>query len=313
VYSVLTRSRPVFQGVKKMKKIRNTKAFTLIELLVVIAIIALLLTILLPALRKARAGAWKAACASHLHQIAVALEVYEGQYDYKRFSVRNDDSASEYQLYWMGKLAPFLSDQRFAKRYKIILPNPSEIIDYIDVTLCAATPASRFARNFHNNPSGQWGTNDRPWRWNRGRNVDGLPWSTIGSLTINGWVTHDYRYEEGASPGLNQKYLFKNWLSVRPEVPVLGDGLWTIGWPQNNWPPTMDPVPPDLSGSMANPGLLDTWNNHIWRFCINRHSKKIQLIFKDMHVGAVQLEKLWELPWHANYETPTEEVRLPSN
>lgn len=312
MYSVLTRSGPVFQGVKKMKKIRNTKAFTLIELLVVIAIIALLLAILLPALRKARAAAWKAVCAAHLHQVAVALEAYEGQYDYKRFSVRNANTLSETSLYWMGKLAPLMSDQRFAKSYKIILQNPQQVIDYMKVLLCPAAPASRFARDDRPNLSGQWGTMDRPWRWDRGLNVDGLSWSTIGSYTINGWLTSDAYW-----PDIPGKH-FTNWNSVRPEVPILGDGLWTIGWPPGgkNYT-TDDPPPPDLYVCRTNYNELDSppgGPRNMWRFCLNRHSKSINLIFKDMHVGAIQLEKLWHIPWHANYEYPTEEkIRLPSD
>ncbi len=60
---------------------KSNKAFTLIELLVVISIIALLVSILMPALGRAKEQAKRTICATNLHSTYVGLTAYAGDYD----------------------------------------------------------------------------------------------------------------------------------------------------------------------------------------------------------------------------------------
>ncbi|MCE5185410.1 MAG: type II secretion system GspH family protein [Planctomycetaceae bacterium] len=69
-------------------RLREKKGFTLIELLVVIAIIALLLSIITPALKKAKDYAKKVICQSNMRQIGQTIGSYEAQF---RFNFRENN------------------------------------------------------------------------------------------------------------------------------------------------------------------------------------------------------------------------------
>ena len=268
-----------------MKEKIIQKGFTLIELLVVIAIIALLLSVLLPSLRVAKEQARKVVCLANLSQLGKALETYETEYDYKRFAMR--ENGSDTDGYWWGKLAPYFQDG-----YEVDLREGKSI----DVLMCPSAPASRYDESIQTiagSGTGYWGTSTRPWGWTRSNG------STIGSYTINGWIAYDSLYDLVIG---RTEYMYRNWLDVAPNVPIFGCGRWTAAWPL-----AADSPPNNLHAEE------NATNNSMGRFCTSRHRKSINLIYKDLHVAPIQdLEQLWQLRWHKDYEPPKTRIELPS-
>lgn len=87
---------------------RNRTAFTLVELLVVIGIIAVLISILLPALNKARKAANEVACASNLKQLGIALTMYTQQYGFYPGTYTGTNSGTTVAV-WPARLRKFLN------------------------------------------------------------------------------------------------------------------------------------------------------------------------------------------------------------
>ena len=79
------------------------RAFTLVELLVVIAIITMLMALLFPALGRSRAAAYRAKCASNLHQLGFAAQLYWD--DNGGHCFRYSTPTNTGQLFWFGWIA----------------------------------------------------------------------------------------------------------------------------------------------------------------------------------------------------------------
>jgi len=140
------------------------RGFTLIELLVVISIIALLVSILMPALARAREAARNMVCLSNLRQVGIPLVTY--RMDFKDHIPPSSChlSNSEYKKYWLYVLSQYTQEQILFR-----CPSDQSKLPFVDWSGLTGPPENglRWSSYGYNSQLDSFTVNRQPNPWNR--------------------------------------------------------------------------------------------------------------------------------------------------
>lgn len=203
----------------------KTKAFTLIELLVVIAIIALLLSIIAPALRKAKDAGQRIVCSNNVRSLGTANQIYASEHNGWYVPVW-DPSRSAGMTHWVGN-----PDFRSYMQMDQLQDNPAAgSYDSPDKLLC---PSDRISRDPANAGEGNvlisygynltdWGFDSGSYKGHRSSNLK-LPASKLAfTESVDWWVDWSGANYQNGWDKLDQASLtdYKN-ADPRVDGPVL--------------------------------------------------------------------------------------------
>lgn len=278
---------------------RPKAGFTLVELLVVIGIIALLISILLPALNKAREQAKQVTCLSNLRQMGQAFTMYESE---NKGVLPNDVwyTKSDPSLSWHGYWIGILSDYK-VQTGTMICPDALDPVAYnINGSKGFGTVVNAWSGQFQTVGTGVRGdstlvrndTNDQIAY--KGKKVWGY---RVGSYGFNKNCAYGYSFGTKVTQ-----------LKPPTDVPVFFDCTWIDVLDVANGSYTSQPTPPtDLSGqSAAGVSKMDQY-----RFLISRHGKGINVCTADGSARYVLLPDLYQMQWNKKWQ-PYSLTNLPA-
>ena len=273
----------------------SRSAFTLVELLVVIGVIALLISMLLPALKKAREAANAAVCLSNLKQINAAYLLYAAENKqrlpyYLWFTSAQPDYS--WNAFWIG----------VANKYKV----------KDDAIRC---PSARDPMPFNPPLASARGFGNARYSWNGEFQTIGTAvhrstteWRQ-GSYGINRYTTVNRNATTQVdSSGFGQpidsnanvgRAVTISGLRPSTEVPIFMDAAWVdFNADAANAQGRLTTPPPDLEGT----GMFSV-NPHpqSWRFLIARHGRAINVSTADGSARRVPLEDLYLMQWRTNW------------
>jgi prepilin-type N-terminal cleavage/methylation domain-containing protein/prepilin-type processing-associated H-X9-DG protein len=281
-----------------MKRSRKQfdQAFTLVELLVVIGIIAVLISILLPALSKARQQAQIVSCASNLKQLTTCMLMYEQ--DYKGGLI----------VHWTnGPVWQYLLKPYFGKRTIAQTAASTETRDAI--LKCPAAvdkPTADSDNSAAPSPFQAYFTN-----YSGGSNPDnGFKIESSYGMLRYLYDTHLETGQLKTNKGFWQVvYPTANFWTLqkisakRPQpIPLLFDCRWREAYVDNgnNTTGPFGYWPRDASGF----GQMNS-------IATKRHGRVVNVAFMDLSVRTVQLPDLWSFSWRDDFKPPSPLPKVP--
>jgi prepilin-type processing-associated H-X9-DG protein/prepilin-type N-terminal cleavage/methylation domain-containing protein len=295
----------------------SMRAFTLVELLVVIGIIALLISVLLPALARARRTAVTAQCLSNLHQMGIGLAMYE--HDNRGLSPP-EASAGGCWMISIGKyLARFVNPYDPGPAYLANFPMPpvsfgqqAGTLQYLPaVWFCPAAPRSSAIPaggvSGADAAGGSWGGTTIPW----GPGTYSTIYYLAGSYGINGWIYNlpnsdltsnipvpvSFSGITYYTPDYVDYFVNAQYTAQAANTPAFYDSTWVDAWPCNfiiGGSAVIDAPPATSRQVLAG---TQYGGAGITRLCMARHGRAINVVFLDGHASTVQLADLWTLQW----------------
>jgi prepilin-type processing-associated H-X9-DG protein len=300
--------------------------------LVVIGIIALLISILLPALSKARKQAATVQCLSNLRQIGLSLSFYQLDNHYQN-PAESGNGGPEW-MYDLGKyVTNFINPADPGPNYASQFPMPptswgqqiasTQLEPKVwlcpEAPLANAVPANGL--NGANADGGSWGQTTVPWGPGTFNNNMYYICSSYG---WNGWLYN--LPNSGLSgtvplpvyyPGVNAwdansgdwpAYFGNSKDQTKSSTtPSFFDCLWHNVWPIDFKTPTglkIDQPPSTHQGvyggdawTQAVPAVQTADQSMMCRVCFARHGRAINVVFLDGHSETVPLRNLWLLQW----------------
>jgi prepilin-type N-terminal cleavage/methylation domain-containing protein/prepilin-type processing-associated H-X9-DG protein len=257
----------------KKNRTGDIYGFTLIELLVVISITALLMSILIPALSRAREQVKSVMCQSNLKQWSISFDMFASDNNGKFMKGWDGMTITQVDDQWFNALKPYYED--VALRLCPRASKPTSVVNLgSETSVSVATwPSSEFEA---------WGAFPDPpgWAVNAG---------DCGSYGINAWVCNPNKGTQ-IYPTMEQVRWRTNVVQKAYEVPLLFDSLWMEAWPEDT-----DPAPRYPADAW-----LQNWAG-MGRLCIVRHPGALNMLFLDYHIEKSSLRDLWWYKWHRQY------------